>query len=515
MIAPELEAEILRLHHAEKWLIGTIARQVGVHHCTVRRVLTQAGIPSGKQSVRPSMADPYIGFIQETLEKYPTLTAARLYHMVRERGYPGGPDHFRAIVARYRPRRPAQPYLRLRTLPGEQAQVDWAHFGKLTIGEATRPLMAFVMVLSYSRQVFCRFYLAANTANFLRGHVTAFEFFRGVARRLLYDNLKSAVLERRGQAVRFNPVLLQLAAHYRFEPRPVSPARGNEKGRVERSIRFLRTSFFAARRFRDIDDLNAQALAWCQTTAAQRPWPEDRRRTVGQLFDEERGRLLALPANPFPTHERTEVRVGKTPYARFDRNDYSVPPTHVRRTLVALADLATVRILDGNEIVASHQRSFDCRRQIEDPAHIQALVEYKRQARQHRGIDRLHQAAPATEKLFAEIAARGGNLGSTTSALIRLLDLHGAAGLEEAVTEALAKAVPHLSAVRQILDQRRHASQRPPAIAAAIPADPRLRDLVVRPHDLTSYDRIENHNHEENSNDGRVAIEGDPEDPDT
>jgi transposase len=103
MITPDRAAEILRLYHAERWRPGTIARQLGVHHTTVRRVLVQAGQAPGLDSARPSMVDPFVPLIRTTLEKYPTLRASRLYAMVRERGYSGGPDHFRHVVARYRP----------------------------------------------------------------------------------------------------------------------------------------------------------------------------------------------------------------------------------------------------------------------------------------------------------------------------------------------------------------------------------------------------------------------------
>ena len=149
--------------------------------------------------------------------------------MVRERGYAGSPGHFRSIIARQRPRPQAEAYLRLRTLPGEQAQVDWGHFGCLTIGRARHPLMAFVMVLSWSRMIYLRFFLNARMENFLRGHAGAFAAWDGVPRVLLYDNLKSAVLERQSEAIRFNPALIDFARHYRFEPRPVAVARGNEK----------------------------------------------------------------------------------------------------------------------------------------------------------------------------------------------------------------------------------------------------------------------------------------------
>jgi len=490
MIPRALEAEILRLHQTEHWPVGTIAAQLSVHHSTVRRVLAQAGAPAAQASPRLSMVDPYRAFIVQTLTKYPTLRASRLYTMVRDRGYPGAVDHFRALVAQLRPRPAAQAYLRLRTLPGEQAQCDWAHFSKLSVGRAVRPLMAFVMVLSYSRHLFLRFYLGAGMSYFIRGHVEAFSAFHSVPRVLLYDNLKSAVLERSGDAIRFHPTLLELAAHYRFEPRPVAVARGNEKGRVERAIRFVREAFFAARSFRDLDDLNEQASAWCETAAAERPCPEERTRSVREVFAEERAHLLALPENPFPVEERIEVSVNKTPYARFDLNDYSVPHTHVHRTLSVLATLDTVRILDGREVLATHPRSFDRGAQIEIKDHIEDLLTHKRAARAHRAQDRLHHAAPSAKPLFLLAAERGAHLGVLTRGLLALLDTHGAGALEAAIAAALAEDAAHLGAVRQFIDSHAHARGQRPPIAVVLPKDPRLLALSVRAQPLSDYEEL-------------------------
>jgi transposase len=492
MISRELEAEILRLYHAEAWPVGTLARQLHIHHDTVRRVLGQAGIPAGVKYTRPSMAEPYVPFIQETLARYPTLRASRLYQMVRERGYPGAPDHFRAIVARYRPRPPAEAYLRLRTLAGEQSQVDWAHFGKLAVGRALRPLMAFVMVLSYSRNLFLRFYLGAAMSAFLDAHVRAFTFFGGVPRTCLYDNLRSAVLERMPlarapDAIRFHPKMLELSAWYRFAPRPVAVARGNEKGRVERAIRFVRERFFAARPFTDLADLNTQALTWCTTEAAERACPEDRSRMVHECFEAERGRLLALPEEPFPAQESLIARTHKTPYVRFDLNDYSVPHTYVRRTLEVLATLDTVRILDGTTVIATHPRSFDRGAQVEEPAHIQALEAHKRAGRTHRAIDRLHYAAPSAARFFQLAASRGVHLGSLTRGLIELLDTHGATALEAALAAALSEDTAHLAAVRHFIDLHRAQRGQSPPIPLTLPDDPRVRALSVRPHNLADY----------------------------
>ena len=263
-----------------------------------------------------------------------------------------------------------------------------------------------------------RFFLNASLANLVRGHVEAFSVLGGGVRTLLYDNRRSVVLERRGDAIRFHPTLLELAAHYRFEPRPVAPARGNEKGRVERLIRFVRDSFFRARRFHDLDDLNDQADHWCQTRAAQRPCPEDRPRTVADVFAEERAHLLALPDNPFPSDERVEVAVAKTPYVRFDANDYSVPHRYVGRTLVVSATLGTVRILDADAVLAT----------------------------------------------LADAAKRHHHLGVLARGLIELLNAYGPVALERAIAAALDAGAAHLAGVRHIIDQHRQQSDTPPPL---------------------------------------------------
>jgi transposase len=490
VISKEREADILRLYHAEKWKVGTIARQLNIHHTTVQRVLIQEGMPPAMVVQRASLADDYMPFLHTTLTKYPDLRASRLFEMVRGRGYKGGPDHFRRIVARIRPRPPAEAFLRLRTLPGEQAQVDWGSFGTVQIGAALRKLYAFVMVLSWSRQVFLRYYLSMCMAHFLRAHVEAFDFFGGVPRILLYDNLKTAVLERQGDAIRFHPSLLQCAGHYRFEPRPVAPARGNEKGRVERGIRYVRDSFFPAREWSDVDDLNTQAHDWATGLSADRPWVQDRSRRVRDVFAEERPMLLPLPGNPFPCDERVEVAVGKTPYVRFDRNDYSVPHVHVRKTLIVLATPHQVRILDGNEVVALHPRSWDRGQQIEDAAHIQALVDQKAKARRERGLDRLTRAVPHAERLLIAAAERGGNLGNITARLLAMLDAVPAAEVDAAVVEAIAQSSPTVGAVRQILDRHRAERGMPPAVVPRFSPHPRAHDVIVRPHDLANYDHL-------------------------
>jgi transposase len=430
-VTAEESAAILRLHHVEGWPVGTIGAELGRHHDTVEGVLAHAGLGVEKVSTRPRLVDPFIPFLKETLDKHPRLRASRLWTMAKARGYTGSKSGFRAIVRRLRPRPSAEAYLRRTVLPGQEAQIDWGHFGKLAVGRALRDLWVLVIVLSYSRLRFLRFSLRAAMPSFLRGHVEAFRFFGAVPRVILYDNLKSAVLEREGDAVRFNPTLLGLAGHYRFEPRACAPYCPNEKGRVERAIRDVRDNFFG-------------------------------------------------------------VRVGKTPYVRFDKNDYSVPHTHVRRDLTVIATDERVRVIEPGavgEALADHPRSYDRDQRVEQPEHLRALVEQKRHAHQSRGFNRLFPLVPSSRTMIEKIAERGGNLGATTSGLLQLLDRVGAELLERAVAEVVGHDQPHLRAVHHALDRIRYEAGLPPPLSVPVTHDERAA-VNVRPHALSTYDRL-------------------------
>ena len=493
VVTPELRAQILRLYLAEHWRVGTIARQLHLHRDTVRRVLAISSVLRALPSEPPRLIDPFVPFIKETLAKFPTLAASRLYAMVQERGYGGGSSHFRHLVAPLRPQPVAEAYLRLRTLPAEQAQVDWAHMGHVVVGRAKRPLMAFVMVLSYSRRIFLHFSLNAQMDNFLRGHVLAFEAWGGVPRVILSDNLKSAVLERLGSAIRFNPNYLAFAAHYHFEPRPVAVARGNEKGRVERSIRYIRDNFFAARVYTDVDDLNAQAKAWTDGPAFGRPWPEGEQLSVRQAFEAESPSLMTLPMDAYAVDARVEVQVAKTPYVRFDLNDYSIPHTYVRRAVTVLANAERVRVLDGAAVLAEHVRSYDKGVQVEISAHVDELIERKRGARQHRGISQLTQAIPAMADFLARAATKSHHLASMTRVLGQMLEHYGAQAMQEAVLEALRRDVPHHNAVRLALERARQERRDSPLVVPQLSERAKRMDVTVKPHRLDAYDELQAH----------------------
>ncbi len=491
MITPEQHAEIRRLYFGEHWKVGTIAAALGVHHDTVRAAIAHDTRALPRGLCRPTQLDLYLPFVRETLTQYPRLRATRLFEMVRARGYPGSVVQLRRVVRTLRPSVTPTLYRRLTTLPAEEAQIDWGAFGMIRIGHGTRPLSGFVMVLSYSRALSALFTLDQTLESFLRGHVDAFHgLFAGVARTLVYDNLRSAVLERQGSAIRFHPRLLELAGHYHFAPRPCTPGRGNEKGKIERQIQYLRDAFFAARTFADVDDLNAQFRRWREEIAHQRPHPEHRDQTVAQVFAQEQPRLLPLPAHPFDTEVLRAVASGKTPYIRFDRNSYSIPHTHVRRPLTLLASATTVRLVAGADEIARHTRSYDTGQTIEDLTHLEGLLAATRQANPSSGRDRLRVAVPLIATLLERLAARGESLRDHTGRLLALLDDYGPQEVTAAVADALARDALGASAITHILETRRRQRGQKPPIPLALPDRPGVRDLDVTPHPLESYDDL-------------------------
>jgi transposase len=490
MISDETRSRIRRLFFAEHWKVNTIATELQLHHNTVELALCRNRFSNHRFCSGPVKLDAYRGFIDQTLEQYPRLRSTRLLEMLVSRGYDGSIATLRRYVRRVRPVSRHEAFFRLTVLPGEQAQVDWGSFGKIRIGSGDRRLSCFVMVLSWSRATFARFTLDQTLESFVRCHVEAFQALNGVPREVLYDNLKSVVVERQGDLIRFHPHILELSGHYHFAPKPVGIARGNEKGRVERRIRDIRESFFAARTYDSLADLNAQLDLWIQRVAHARHVPGHDALTVAQALDEERARLLPLPEHHFHCALVKATRSGKSPYLRFDGNDYSIPHTLVRKPLSLVASESTVRVLDGDDEVARHVRCWDKGQQIEDDAHLADLAKDKRKARAHRGRNRLFASCPTARPFLDQIAQHGGHLGGTTSRLLRLLDQFGADELDGAIQEAHARSAFAAQSVAHVLDRHRRARGAPVPLETVLPDDPRVRDLVVTPHALDTYDQL-------------------------
>ncbi len=275
-------------------------------------------------------------------------------------------------------------------------------------------------------------------------------------------------------------------------PVPCGPYRANEKGKLERAIQYMRHSFFAARRFSSLEDLNAQLTEWIARVAHGRVVPGDPdRRLVGDALTQERERLLPLPKHPFECDLMKPALSGKEPYIRFDLNDYSIPHTLVRTPLTLIASEERVRLADASgRVVADHPRSYGRGEVHEDPAHLAELARQKRHARELRGRDRLRQTCPRANEFLEALAARGEPLARHVNALLGLLDRYSEGELNRALDDVLSKGALSALAVEHVLDQHARARKQPPPVVVALPDDPRVRDLKVMPHALASYDAL-------------------------
>jgi transposase len=484
-VPKETEIDITRLHYGEHWPVGTIAAQLGLHPDVVKRVLGHK--QTGSDPVRrSSIVHPFQEFIRQTLEQYPGLRATRLYDMLKPRGYHGSMRSLRDYVSTVRPEPKAKAYLRLETLAGEQAQIDWAHVGRVRIDGGERPLWVFVMVLSYSRALWAELVFDMSVESLCRSLTRASAYFGGVTRQWLFDNPKTVVIERYGDAVRFHPTLLGLCAHFRVQPRLCAVATPEHKGRVERAIRYLRDRFFAGRHIHSIEQGNQEMLTFLSEIAQLRPHPRQEGRTVGDMFGDERPRLLALPDPLPPTEYSRPVSADKTAFVQFDTNLYSVEPALANQPVTLVFDDRVIRVLDGDREVARHVRSYGRKQVIEDPSHRTALLEQRRLGRDRRGRDRLRAVCPAIDKLIARCVSDGRLLGLSVVRLTKYLEHYGDEIFTAAVAEVLSSDTQDLGMIQVACEKHRRYLNRPVPITVAIPSH--IPDREVIPHNLDNYD---------------------------
>ena len=272
------EQRVLLRHYLERGLSkAEIARELGVSRRTVYhwveggqldREVDNTAVQYTPRPAVPCKIDAFRPIIETRLAEFPKLTATRLFDEIRAAGYVGGYTQVKDYVRRVRPAPAPDPIVRFETPPGHQAQVDFAEF-RLPWGKR----YALLVVLGYSRLMWLQFYTRQTMAVLISALEEAFAFFGGVPAELLFDQMKSVIIEDEreiGGKLLENAEFMRFAAHCDFRIRACRPYRAKTKGKVERPIRYVRESFFYGRHFLNDADLNAQALSWLERTANAR-----------------------------------------------------------------------------------------------------------------------------------------------------------------------------------------------------------------------------------------------------
>ena len=370
--------------HRQGLSVSAIARHLCIDRKTVRSAIAK-GLEPPKYKTRPPRAritDPFEPYLKERLAAYPGLTAVRLWREVKERGYAGGYSVLRNCVRDLRPPRTAGFEVRFETLPGEQAQVDFAHFEVEFADDpgVKRVVWLFSMVLGYSRLIWGRFVVHQDLQSVLRCHIAALEAIGGAPREILYDRMKTAVIgEDADGLVVYNRALVDLARHYGFQPRACRPYRPKTKGKVERPFRYIREDFFLGGSFRNLDDLNAQLRHWLDTVANPRVHATTQR-VVNEAFAEEKPALKPLPLAPYRTVLNLERRVSHEGMVSIGGNLYSVPDTTRGRILDVHVCADEIRIFEAGALIASHAPLEGRDQRRLDPAHRKPLPPRRRPA---------------------------------------------------------------------------------------------------------------------------------------
>jgi transposase len=385
-----------------RWRAGSsirqIARELELSRNTVRRVLEEiearrAGGPGGSPPWRrPSRLDPYLPVIRELLDRYPDLTAVRLFQELRQRGFTGGYTVVRQRLAELRPRSAPLPVVRFETGPGAQAQMDYAVYDLDFTGEGRRRVCLFSYILGYSRRQYLRFVESQDMTTTLREHLRAFEHLGGVAATCLYDNMKVVVTGYEDDVPVYNPRFLAFATHYGFRPVACRPRRPQTKGKVERPFSYVETSLFNGRTFSSLDHLNETTAWWLAHVADVRELREAKK-TPLQLHAEEQPHLVPLPAHAYevsPVLYRTVNVEGLVTYCQ---NSYSVPWRYI-------GSMLPVRVTEKELIVYGHE--------VEEIARHAILP---RTVRGQRVVHKEHQPVEDARRRQAQLEERFAELG--------------------------------------------------------------------------------------------------------
>jgi len=480
-------SEVLRLSLVEGLSIRAIAKRLQLSRKTVRRLLARASERTPPSSEpRASLLDPYAAEIRRLLADTPELTAPGILERLRPLGYTGGITILRDRVRQVRPRPAKEAFLTLDFKPGAAFQVDWADFGFALPG-CPRRVSAFVMVACYSRYLYLEFTLSQAMGTFLRCMERGLQFFGGVATADIFDNMKTVVLSHAPHATVFNRRFLEYAKARDFVVVACNVRKGNEKGRVERPVGFVRTRFWRGRRFTDLLDLNTQAMHWRDDIANNRRHEETGKVPSLVFRHEEQRRLKPIPDTPFDIDDVDTAPVTKTFRVSFDRNRYSVPWRLASQTVLVRADDDVVGVFLGKKQVAAHRRSWKVGEDIEHPSHREGLLAIKPRAAAGAlppGLVGLADTGVAYFKIFA---AGGRSVHRETVRLVLLVELFGEHATRDAMAEVMATGHVGAEYVEYVL---RHKKGLTPSATPLRLGDPVLDALSLREPDLSLYDEL-------------------------
>jgi transposase len=471
-------ARVLKLTRAQ------IAARLGLQSRTVAKWLARDHFAARLTTKRPSRLDPFKPQIVRWLEAHP-FSATQIFQKLKEIGYSGGITILRDYVRCARPAA-AESFLTLHFQPGECAQVDWGQFGTVPVGNTTRRLSFFVMVLCHSRMLYVEFTLAETMEHFLDCHQNAFAFFGAVPRRVMVDNLKSAVLRRViGEDPVLNPRYKDFAAHYGFTISPCSVRQPQQKGRVENAVGYVKKNFLAGLELTDFCVLNPAVRQWLEGIANVRLHGTTKRRPV-DLFAEEKPALRPRPHAPYDVGQIRPARANNRFRVAFDANSYSVPAEYASALLTLKVYPDELCIYREDRLIARHVRCYDRHQDFEHPDHPKPLLLQRSRAREQRLLQRFLSLTPKAEAFYRQLQEHRFNTLHHVRKIVALSEIYGVEKTVRAIQDALEFHAFSSEYIANLLEQYERRLPEPGPLMLTRRQD--LLDLELPEPDLGLYD---------------------------
>lgn len=461
-----------------------IAEELQLDPKTVERWAREPRYQPRQRSKRSSKLDGFKGQIGALLDRHP-FTARQIFQTIQKQGYSGGYTILKDYLRQVRPA--VQPaFLNLSFAPGECAQVDWGNYKSITVGSTRRRLSFFVMVLCYSRLMYVEFTLAETMEQFLSCHERALRFFGGVPRKVMVDNLKTAVLRHPfGGTPHFNPRYLDFAAHHGFEPVACAVGKGNEKGRVENGVGYVKKNLLSGLDIPSVEAVNPETRNWLDTTANVRIHGATRRKPI-ELFEEEKLSLKPLPAMPYDCAVVRATSANKCCRVVFDSNRYSVPHLYASQKLTLKIYPHQLCVYHNEKLIATHLRSYDRHQNIENPDHTRELLQQRKKARRQTLLLAFLNITPQAELYCRKLEEKRLNSHHHIEKIVALSEIYGPDQVARAIVDALRFEAYGCDYIANILEQY----QRPPGSPGALHLTHRedLLDLELPEADLSRYE---------------------------
>jgi len=480
----ETFCQIRRLHDQQGLKVSQIAEELDLDPKTVDKWVEQTRYQPRHAAKRPSKLDPFKGQIVAMLERHP-YTAQQILQQLRQQGYAGGYSILKELVRQIRPpRKPA--FLMLDFAAGECAQVDWGQFGSVQVGSTRRRLSFFVMVLCYSRMMYLEFTLTEAMEQFLSCHRHALEFL-GCPRKVMIDNLKVGVVSHpSGEKALFNPRYRDFAAHYGFEPVACNVRKGNEKGRVENGVGYVKKNLLSGLEITSFEAIQVEGRRWLDQTANVRIHGETHRKPV-ELFEQEKSHLKALPVMPYDCAVIRPVSANRCCRIVFDANRYSVPPLYASQKLILKVEPAQLYLFHHEKLIATHVRCYDRGQNKTDPDHTKELLTQRKKAHEQTLLLAFLNLSAQAELFCRKLQDRRLNAPHHIQKIVALSEIYGPDKVGRAIEDALTFEAIGCEYVANILLQRERVPATPGALHLTRRQD--LLDLDIPAADLDLYER--------------------------